>query len=139
VVVGLPSQLLVLQAGAGGQVVNFGQSRRYTRAHLVHNKSCGASPRSCAAGDVAEIMLGQRDEAQHVSCYSETEEIFAALGLGSGLGGGADNHPLSPSHHSTTDIWNCPGLMDTPKSAKVSADGVKSGEERKTEAAEVFG
>jgi hypothetical protein len=35
--------------------------------------------------------------------------------------------------------WNCPGLMDTPKSAKVSADGVKSGEERKTEAAEVFG
>jgi glycosyltransferase involved in cell wall biosynthesis len=36
-------------------------------------------------------------------------------------------------------VWNCPGLMDTPKSAKVSAEGVNGGEGQKTEAAEVFG
>jgi hypothetical protein len=35
--------------------------------------------------------------------------------------------------------WTCPGLMDTPKSAKVSAEGVNGGEERKAEAAQVFG
>jgi hypothetical protein len=32
-------------------------------------------------------------------------------------------------------LWTCPGLMDTPKSAKVSAEGVNGGEERKAEAA----
>jgi transposase len=31
-------------------------------------------------------------------------------------------------------LWNCPGLMDTPKSAKVSAEGVNGGEGRQTEA-----
>ena len=34
--------------------------------------------------------------------------------------------------------WTCPDLMDTPRSAKVSAQGVNGGEGRKTEAAEVF-
>jgi hypothetical protein len=28
-------------------------------------------------------------------------------------------------------MWNCPGLMDTPKSAKVSAEGVNGREGRK--------
>ena len=35
--------------------------------------------------------------------------------------------------------WTCPGLMDTPKSARVRAQGVHGGEGRETEAAEVFG
>src|SRR5439155_15602816 len=35
--------------------------------------------------------------------------------------------------------WTCPGLMDTPKSAKVSAEGVNGGEGRKAEAAKIFG
>jgi CheY-like chemotaxis protein len=36
-------------------------------------------------------------------------------------------------------VWTCPGLMDTPKSATVSAEGVNGGEGRKAEAAKVFG
>ena len=36
-------------------------------------------------------------------------------------------------------VWTCPGLMDTPKSVKVRAQGVHGGEGRETEAAEVFG
>jgi phospholipid/cholesterol/gamma-HCH transport system permease protein len=36
-------------------------------------------------------------------------------------------------------VWTCPGLMDTPKRAKVSAEGVNGGEGRKAEAAKIFG
>ena len=39
------------------------------------------------------------------------------------------NRPL-PLYRSLP-IWTCPGLMDTPKSAKVSAEGVYGGEGRK--------
>jgi hypothetical protein len=40
--------------------------------------------------------------------------------------------PPSPALCSDRDyVWTCPGLMDTPKSAKVSAEGVNGGEGRK--------
>jgi hypothetical protein len=35
--------------------------------------------------------------------------------------------------------WTCPGLMDTPKSARVRAIGVDDGEGAEAEAAEVLG
>jgi hypothetical protein len=38
---------------------------------------------------------------------------------------------LKPLDLSKAGNWTCPGLMDTPKSAKVSAEGVNGGEGRK--------
>jgi hypothetical protein len=35
-------------------------------------------------------------------------------------------------------LWTCPGLMDTPKGAKVRAIGVNSGVGTEVEAADVF-
>ena len=58
---------------------------------------------------------------------------------------GFGNRPALPSgEHMLATVrryedWTCPDLMDTPKSAKVSAEGVNGGEGRQTEAAEVFG
>ncbi len=64
--------------------------------------------------------------------------IFCIVQFGSGLIAAPRCFALKCLPLSPRRDWTCPSLMDTPKSAKVSAEGVNGGEGRKTEAAEVF-